>query len=564
MTTREGSGEGHGVTTDIAPALAFGPPRLPSEAGGERLLKLFVFTIFKWRWLILAVFLAFTTAAGVGLFLKPPLRSATAKILLKGDRTTLQVSGLVGLSSRLPHSPQVLQSEIEVIKSREVMLPIATRLLGDDANLEVSLDPEQVERFARELRERTVAAPIPETNVIRVSHYAPTSDQALKVLRMILDQYMAIHALANSGSVKLLRFYEGEQERVAADLRAREESLRRWREETGVVSIDKEIETQLQMLADREGALHRTEAELQATRAKIAALQSQLATHPERLVLSQEHVRNPMITPLRMDLTTAEAALPEVQRSPLVVKLKGELVAAQVALQEVLQRYTDKDRRVQEKREQVEFLATEVAGAEREAETAARERIARLQKELAAAEAQSEVIGRETTALNPLREDLLKQLAAAEAGLTSLTSLRDTFERQVRTVTAALGTLREKKVEEDRLSRLIAVQTDGLVLYGKKLEEARIAAGLEREGLATLAVIEHPHAEPGTGFESIVLILALGAVVGLGSGLAVAFGLEFFNKTLRSAEDVEYYLGLPVLAAIPELGEGRLALPGNS
>jgi capsular polysaccharide biosynthesis protein len=43
-------------------------------------------------------------------------------------------------------------------------------------------------------------------------------------------------------------------------------------------------------------------------------------------------------------------------------------------------------------------------------------------------------------------------------------------------------------------------------------------------------------------------------------GVAIAFGLEFFNNALRTRQDVEYYLGLPVLAAVPELSPQPLML----
>jgi capsular polysaccharide biosynthesis protein len=42
--------------------------------------------------------------------------------------------------------------------------------------------------------------------------------------------------------------------------------------------------------------------------------------------------------------------------------------------------------------------------------------------------------------------------------------------------------------------------------------------------------------------------------------MAIAFGLEFFNNTLRTQEDAEHYLGLPVLAAIPDLRDRPVAL----
>ena len=49
--------------------------------------------------------------------------------------------------------------------------------------------------------------------------------------------------------------------------------------------------------------------------------------------------------------------------------------------------------------------------------------------------------------------------------------------------------MREKKVKIDELSRLVELHKDAFMLYGKKLEEGRIATGLGKEQLANVALI---------------------------------------------------------------------------
>ncbi|MFA5535742.1 MAG: Wzz/FepE/Etk N-terminal domain-containing protein [Bacillota bacterium] len=47
------------------------------------------------------------------------------------------------------------------------------------------------------------------------------------------------------------------------------------------------------------------------------------------------------------------------------------------------------------------------------------------------------------------------------------------------------------------------------------------------------------------------LNLAISAVLGLMAGLLLAFVLEFFDTSIKSPEDVEKYLGLPVIGILP-------------
>jgi uncharacterized protein involved in exopolysaccharide biosynthesis len=546
------------VNNELVPASA-SPVAVVVETGtAERTRRLIGFTIVKWRWTILGVFLAFTLAAAIAAFFIPVARSATARVLLKGDRAALQVSNFVPPASRVPFVPQLLQSEVELIKSREVLFPVAQRLMTTQPDLATGR-PNDLELLALNLGLNTVAVPVPETNVILVTHYANDANRALNTLRLLIDQYVEVHAFANSGSTKLLKFYEQERDRVVRDLSRHEEDLKQWREANAIVSIEAQITARMPVLADRERALRQTETDIQGMRAKMVAIEAQLVAQPERLVLQREVIRNPLIASLKAELASVGGPS-QIDRGPLVTKLQTELVTAEVALKELLQRYTDSDRRVQEKREQIELLKRELELAETSARKVAERQAARLQEELTVAQKEGEIVGRETTSLNPLREELQRQFAAAQASLNALLPQQRVLETQVRELTTDLNRLGAKKIEEERLARLVRLGNDSTTLYTQKLEEARIAAGLDREQLANISVIEQPHVNIDVGIKRQLAIIGLAAFVGLALGFAIAFGTEVFNNSLRSADDTEYYLALPVLAVIPETGYRRRAL----
>ena len=60
----------------------------------------------------------------------------------------------------------------------------------------------------------------------------------------------------------------------------------------------------------------------------------------------------------------------------------------------------------------------------------------------------------------------------------------------------------------------------------------------------------HPASEPAR--PNVTLLLALGATLGLMLGTVVAFFLEYLDTSVKTLEDVESYLGLPVLAVVPK------------
>ena len=53
-------------------------------------------------------------------------------------------------------------------------------------------------------------------------------------------------------------------------------------------------------------------------------------------------------------------------------------------------------------------------------------------------------------------------------------------------------------------------------------------------------------------YPKVSLFLGLGAAVGLIFGVAIAFFLEYLDTSVKSLEDVERYLQVPVLAVIPK------------
>jgi uncharacterized protein involved in exopolysaccharide biosynthesis len=465
--------------------------------------------VFKWKRLILILFLAFTAAAAIAMYFKPAVRSATAEILIKVDRMPLQLSGVAGRPDKNQIS-QIMNSEVQVIESRQVLMAVAKKLLTATGK---KFDDDDLEDKARSLANSTFPVPVSDTSVLQVTYFAPTIEEALKNLTLIIDEYIDQQAAIQSGSNKLLTFYEHQKERVETELKAAEGRLNDWQGKNETVSIAQQISSQLNIIEDRKRSLQQTEGQVEATKAKLVILRSQLKGQPERWVTDQENVRN-----------------------PVAVRLREQRLATEIALQDLLQRFTEKHRLVIEKREQ----------------------LALIDKELAAAE--ENIVGKETTSVNPLKTNLAQQLSDAEALLNSLVSQKAIVAKQLDEALAVLAGLREKKVKIDELSRSVDLNRDAFMLYGKKLEEGRIVTGLGREMLANVALIGPPHPSAGTDFNRRVIMVVLAAFVGVALGTGIAFGIEFVNNVLRTRYDVEYYLGLPVLAAVPELPPRPLML----
>ena len=506
-------------------------------------------TLFKWKRLILGLGVLLTASAALAVFLQPPVWTASAKILLKPDRVPLEVPGVGAASSA--NRTDLRATETELLESTSVLLPVARELRKATGKPDVP--DSQLMGSVDSLRARLDVIPIPNTNVLQTVFTAEKEPEAEKTLRLIVQSYVEQNAAAYTGGKRLTSFYDDELKQIAGQLQQAEEQLRRWQDANNVVTLDGQLNNQLTAHSLLEGNLKRTDVELGGTRALMASLTAQMAGQPERLLSGRQHGASPVVTRLRNDLVSAEAALRERPETPLLSRLRGDLVTAQLALADVQQRYTDEDRRVVEKRDHIARVEQEIATAERAASAIAVEKVENLRTQLATAERAGDVVLNETTGPNPLREGLARQVADAQARINSLSSQADGQRAQLKESETVLASLRGKRGEYDRLSRQVEIAKTLYLANAKRLDDARIVAGLETKHLGNVAVIEAPRLTGGRSVKRQMTIVGLAGVVGLGLGVAIALGAELLTGTLRTPDEAEYYLGLPVVAAVPAI-----------
>ncbi|NIU85198.1 MAG: hypothetical protein GWN31_15480 [Candidatus Thorarchaeota archaeon] len=102
------------------------------------------------------------------------------------------------------------------------------------------------------------------------------------------------------------------------------------------------------------------------------------------------------------------------------------------------------------------------------------------------------------------------------------------------------------------LQRKVAISESNYKLYLSKFEEARISESMDRQKISNIGVIERAVPVMEAIKPRKLLNILLGCLLGLSVGICVVFFLEFISPVFRTHEDVQQFLDLPVLAAIPK------------
>lgn len=142
-------------------------------------------------------------------------------------------------------------------------------------------------------------------------------------------------------------------------------------------------------------------------------------------------------------------------------------------------------------------------------------------------------------------------------------NLRDTLKAQLDLATDRLKTVEVRKDEtrEEAIRRGLDAQdyvdakrefeTDQELLQTMKLKQMGETISRKIPG-ESVEMHDAPVISNSPVSPNVTLNLVLGAVVGLIFGVGIAFFLEYLDTSVKSLEDVERYLQVPVLAVIPK------------
>lgn len=384
---------------------------------------------------------------------------------------------------------QLMSTYAEILKSRSVVVPVieATEEADDDG-----LYP----RYEDYLEKRVTTNPFKDTEIMEVKVNAKTAEDAQKANQLLVNGFLSRLTDLVRGEQKTTRqFIEERVKSSKQELNDAETKVTEFKKERNVLSPD----DQIKMTADKLSLVDRLRAEnqvaLEAAKARNSAVSGQLQNN------SASIADNNVITAYQKRLADLEA----------------ERI-------DYLDKYTEKHPKVIE-------VNKEIAGL-RKSMDAEIERIASLQ----------------TSSTNVVHQGLLAdkfkseaEINVAQSNLNTISQLEERYNKDVQELSETgqqyLSLLRDARVAQEIY-----------VMLAKRLEEAKVA---EVAVSTEVQVVDNPTLPEKPVKPKKALTLVLAFLLGLFGSSGFVIARELMNRTIKTSDDVETYLGLPVLAQVP-------------
>ncbi len=475
---------------------------------------------FRWRRRMLSVFAVTALTGGLVAFYAPPDYESVMKILVSRERLDpLMAADQVPAAAPRDVSEEELNSEVELIRNDDVLrkVVLATGLQNKTKppfgfGLFSSPFPRSEElRTATATRHLASAVTITlpkKNNIITVSYRSKDGRLSTAVLTALSKFYLEKH-LEVSRPRGQFQFFDQQAERTRSKLSEVQAKLTEAARKSEVFAGPEELSLTVQKLADQKFALQQTYTAIAETEKRIASLEAQLRSTPDRMTTAVRTGDNP----------------------DLMVQLKNTLLQLELKRTDLLQKFQPTHRNVQEVEQQ----------------------IAQTQAAITAAE--SAPVTDRTTDRDPTYEWMRAELVKARTELTSLHARAASIGKYSAQYTERARMLSEGGIQQGQWLSTARALEETYQLYLRKREEARISDVLDQNQILNVSMAQLPsfpvlptHAPTGIAVGAIFFALVLGAGTG--------FVSEYLDNSFRTPDEVQRYLEIPVIAALP-MGEAE-------
>lgn len=159
--------------------------------------------------------------------------------------------------------------------------------------------------------------------------------------------------------------------------------------------------------------------------------------------------------------------------------------------------------------------------------------------------------------INMLRQEMVKEgMGAAKADNIELQTLKikkDAFEKKIEELKLESKNFQLRKESHDALSLEVEIARNNFLKYGEKKENSRMFAERDASNLSNVIITEAGTTPSRQKSPNVLLALQVSIILGLFAALILPFILETIDYKLKTSDDVENILSVPVVCTYNEV-----------
>lgn len=469
-------------------------------------IKFAITVLFRRKWMILLLFISLAAMTATIAVMTPDRYRSTMKILVKNERVDAAVSADEHTWKDVRQvSEEAINSEIEIIKSRDLIQLVAEKIYQAQQGETTNKKPGTVENEAENIQGNLEVNPVKKSEVIEVTYNDKSAEKTVAVLKELANGYLDKHLKAHH-TPGTHEFFKSQTEIYEKELKQVQMDTTIFRKKYEVADLETQKKLNLNYQADMEKFMFRAEADVRDAEQKVLDFRRQLSTMPKRITTQQREIPNQF----------------SIERmNTMIVDLNHRKT-------QLLTKFNDDDRLVQEVDKQIADTKIALEKAEK----------------FKAYESQTDP--------NPVRMSLEPELAKTEAALAGFRAQREIMAKQLQGYRQRQLELESATSQYNNLDRSLRQAEENYKLYAKKEEEARIANALDQQKISNVTIAEMP-TKPVSPFKpNRPMTMIIGLLMSFFVSLSIAFLMEYFTNTISSAEDFSDLENVADLGSIPK------------
>ena len=457
----------------------------------------------------------------VGLFMTyaysaTPKYESTAQLLVLPKTFEGEVISSGNEEKRMsPVTTQDIYTEMELLGSKVVMLDTSQALISSGIALEnhrsvlgtliypvrfilkailrvLQLTPptgSELSSQAAQLKQAVKIEPILDSSVISIAMRSDEPERAKEVLAKVLETYM-LHRSTVFTKKDGMNFYFDQAKDYKSKLAEAENTLREFQQKEDIVNLQGQNQSNIELLTKFKNDLRLLTLSYEEASSRAAMLK-------QRILDDQNDIDG--------NLTK------EMREIPAVIELNKGIVPLLIRQSEVTQSFTPESREYKDIENQIIMLR----GA--------------------------------------IRAEIEKAIRTDELELDILKIKIDALRQQIKLFRAESTELNQKEKQLNELQRQIELYQDSYLLYTKKTEDAKMFAQKSSQGFSNVSISSQPTMPEQPVSPNRLLLLISSIFAGTFAALCLPFILESIDNKLKTADDIEIILGLPVVSTFSEV-----------